>query len=198
MTSRQLCLGRHLVFATLVWACGAPAHAQAGLEEAKVLYASAAYTEALAVLRQLPAATITREVRHYQALCLLALGRRTDAAREVSAAVQQDPLYVPEGDEVTPRLVTMFHETRRRLLPAIAQREFVEATRAFLDGDTSKARLAFERLLQLLADPILSGREEFADHKIVSAQFAERLRATETLTLASGPDDAEQPAAPAP
>jgi hypothetical protein len=167
------------------------------LDEAKTLYASAAYTEALAALRQLPDEAVTQEVRRYRALCLLALGQRTDAEREVVAVVQADPLYMPSGDEVTPRMVTIFRDVRQRQLPAIIQRDFVEATRIFVDDSGPKARHAFERLLQLLSDPLVSERSELANLRLVTARFVDRLRETPALTLADGPPATDE-AAPTP
>jgi hypothetical protein len=172
--------------AAFVLVGGTPAHAQAGLEDAKALYASAAYAEALEAMRDLAGEAVTREVRHYRALCLLALGRRTDAEREVAAVVERDPLYVPAGDEVTPRLVTLFRDARRRLLPTIVHREFVSATRLYLDGDAPGARTAFDRVLKLLAEPPLSERSELRDLRLAAAGFADR--------IVAAPAPADEPA----
>src|SRR5690242_9899034 len=67
------------------------------LGAAKELYASARYDEALSVLNNLRSGDPTdrRSVEQYRSLCLLALGRATEAESAIAAFVTADPTYRP-------------------------------------------------------------------------------------------------------
>jgi hypothetical protein len=68
---------------------------------ARDLYASARYDEALAVLNDLrptdtgAAASDRKSIEQYRSLCLLALGRGTEAESAIAAVVTADPSYLP-------------------------------------------------------------------------------------------------------
>ena len=77
-------------------ALASPASAQqASLNAARDLYASARYDEALAVLNGMQSSTgVTsdrRMIEQYRSLCLLALGRGTEAESAIAAVVTVDP-----------------------------------------------------------------------------------------------------------
>src|SRR5262245_5887563 len=76
------------------------------LANVRELYASASYAEALEVLGALEGADNTEVVEQYRALCLLALGRTTDAERALERIILRRPLYVVPAADVSPRLVT--------------------------------------------------------------------------------------------
>ena len=95
--------GRILVTASMVVALAASAHAQLRdgrenpLTAARDLYASARYDEALAVLSGLPSdvvATDRKSIEQYRSLCLLALGRSTEAESAIAAVITADPLFM--------------------------------------------------------------------------------------------------------
>ena len=71
------------------------------LGAARDLYASARYDEALAMLNDLrPADAATRmsdmkSIEQYRSLCLLALGRGSEAEKAIAAVVTADPAYQP-------------------------------------------------------------------------------------------------------
>src|SRR5687768_16204035 len=98
--------------------------AQDALTQAKTLYASADYEQALKVLE---GAADARDTHYYRALCLIALGRADAADKQIAAVVGLDPLFVPAAGDVSPRVTTTFTETRRRLLPQIARKTFTDA-----------------------------------------------------------------------
>src|SRR5258705_5902144 len=106
---------------------------------ARDLYASARYDEALAVLNDLhPADTTTtvsdrKSIEQYRSLCLLALGRGTEAESAIAAVVTADPAYQPGEVEAPPRVRAAFSPVRRRLLPQIA------------NGRDRKAKAWFDR-----------------------------------------------------
>src|SRR6266540_5972600 len=89
---------------------------------ARDLYASARYDEALAVLNDLrPADSGTtvsdrKSIEQYRSLCLLALGRGTEAESAIAAVVTADPAYQPGEVEASPRVRAAFSDVRRRLV----------------------------------------------------------------------------------
>src|SRR5690242_4785983 len=94
---------------------------QDSLAAARDLYAAAAYEDALAALNRLhpaerPAAE-ARAIEQYRAMCLLALGRGTEAERAIQTVIERDPTYQPA--DVSPRIRSAFSDVRRRVLPAI-------------------------------------------------------------------------------
>ena len=101
-----------------------PAAAQEGLSQAKALYASASYEEALQALGTTPGRTATvrsTEVAVYQVFCLLALGRSGEATQAIEAIVHTDPMFHPTDSQASPRLRTFFEDARRPLLPEIVR-----------------------------------------------------------------------------
>jgi len=127
------------------------------LVAARELYGSAAYEDALTMLNGLIEGNHTPEENQsiglYRVLCLIALGRTTEADRAVEAFIAQDPLYHPSAADVSPRMRAAFSDARKRMLPSIIQREYVEAKAAFDRQDFATAASAFKRVLDELADP---------------------------------------------
>src|SRR5258705_13951550 len=76
---------------------------------ARDLYASARYDEALAVLNDLRPADAAnavsdrKSIEQYRSLCLLALGRGTEAESAIAAGVTPDPPPHPREGETPPR-----------------------------------------------------------------------------------------------
>lgn len=159
---------RILVTASMVIALAAPAHAQlrdgreSPLTAARDLYASARYDEALAVLNGLkPSEGITsdrKSIEQYRSLCLLALGRGTEAESAIAAVVTADPLFMPGEADASPRVRTAFSDVRQRLLPEIAATRYAAAKAAFDRKDFASAELQFRDLIALLNDPQMIGR----------------------------------------
>jgi TonB family protein len=159
---------RFLVTASMVIALAAPAHAQLRdgrenpLSAARDLYASARYDEALAVLNGLqPSDGVTsdrKSIEQYRSLCLLALGRGTEAESAIAAVVTADPLFMPGEADASPRVRTAFSDVRQRLLPEIAATRYAAAKAAFDRKDFASAELQFRNLLALLNDPQMAGR----------------------------------------
>lgn len=165
------------------------------LAKAKALYTAAAYDDALKVLDTVDTTPTPPEVKQYRALCLLALGRTSDAERELAAVVEADPLFMPDGEDVAPRVVTMFEDVRRQRLPAIIRSTFVEAKRLFQENDKDRARQQFERVLRLIDDPVLAGNGDLADLKLVASGFVDLSRSSPAV--ASPAPAAAAPAPPA-
>ena len=131
--------------------------AEGSLAAARELYASAAYDDALTMLDGLLSGADAREQRQpielYRTLCLVAMGRTSEADRAIETMIGQDPLYRPSGDEMSPRVRSAFSDARKRLLPAIIQRQYAEAKGAFELQDFAAAAAGFTQVLDGLADP---------------------------------------------
>jgi len=159
---------RFLVTASMVVSLAVPAYAQLRdgrenpLTAARDLYASARYDEALAVLNGLPTDNTVadrKSVEQYRSLCLLALGRGTEAESAIAAVVTADPLFMPGEAEASPRVRSAFSEVRQRLLPQIAATRYAAAKTAFDRKDYKSAETQFKDLIALLDDPQMSGKQ---------------------------------------
>jgi hypothetical protein len=130
------------------------------LAAARELYASAAYADALVMLNGLASSATTPEERQsidlYRTLCLVAVGRTSDADRAIEAMIQRDPLYRPSAEDLSPRLRSAFDDVRKRLLPSIIQNEYAEAKAAFDRKDFAAAATGFDGVLRGIADPGIS------------------------------------------
>ncbi len=135
-------------------------HAEGTLAAARELYASAAYDDALDMLNGLmPAAKAPDErqsIDLYRTLCLVALGRNADADRAIEAMIMRDPLYRASIDDLSPRLRSAFGDVRKRLLPAIIQKQYADSKAAFDKKDFETAAVGFEGVLKGIADPDIS------------------------------------------
>lgn len=163
---------------------------------AKVLYASGAYEEALSRLPAAAEATAAAgEVDQFRALCLLALGRSADAERSLEELVARRPLFKMSDADVSPRLVAMFDEVRRRRLPAAARGLYATAKTSFEQKLYTTASSQLKDLLTLLADEDLGSEAiGLADLKLVAEGF---LTITEIELAASAKADAAATAASA-
>jgi TonB family protein len=144
-----------LTCVVLLLAAAVRVYAQAPLDVARDLYATADYEKALVLLDDLIAkesGTKRQEAELYRALCFLALGKREDADRSVETIVQRDPFYrAPE--DIAPRMRTAFGDAKKRLLPAIIQQHYHTAKMAFDNKDFGLAGEGFQRVLDALNDP---------------------------------------------
>jgi tetratricopeptide (TPR) repeat protein len=146
------------------------------LAAARELYASARYDEALAVLNGLrpgePTTVVDRKsIEQYRSLCLLALGRGSEAEAAIAAVITADPMYQPTEAEASPRVRTAFSEVRQRLLPEIAATRYGTAKAAFDRKDYASAEKQFRQLITLLDDPDVNGK--FGDMRTLAVGFLE-------------------------
>jgi TonB family protein len=131
------------------------------LTAARDLYASARYDEALAVLNGLPSDTVAsdrKSIEQYRSLCLLALGRGSEAESAIAAVINADPMFMPGEADASPRVRLAFSEVRQRLLPQIASNRYAAAKAAYDRKEYSSAENQFRNLLALLDDPQMGGR----------------------------------------
>ncbi len=143
----------------IVWVWPYPADA-GDLPAAKALYASASYEEALARLGPAGAdQEAVVEANQLRALCLLALGRTTEAESAVERILLHDPAYVVPAAEVSPKLVALFNDVRRRSLPLLARAAY-ERGKAHVEArHWTRAASEFERMMSLLADPAIASEQ---------------------------------------
>jgi len=160
----------------LLLAAAARVYAQAPLDVARDLYATADYEKALVLLDDLTikeSGAKRQEAELYRALCFLALGKREDADRSVETIVQRDPLYrAPE--DIAPRMRTAFGDAKKRLLPAIIQQHYHTAKMAFDNKDFGLAGEGFQRVLDALNDPDMknaASQSPLADIKTLASGF---------------------------
>ena len=131
---------------------------------ARDLYASARYDEALAVLNDLrPADAVNavsdrKSIEQYRSLCLLALGRGSEAESAIAAVVTVDPAYLPGEVEASPRVRAAFSDVRRKLLPDIASSRYAEAKALFDRKEYATAAVQFRQVVGLLDDPDMGGK----------------------------------------
>jgi hypothetical protein len=163
------------------------------LNTAKDLYASARYDEALSVLNGLRIGDSAdrRAVEQYRSLCLLALGRASEAESAIAAVVKEDPTYRP-GESESPRVRATFAEVRKRLLPEITTTRYQIAKMAYDRRDWASAESQFRTVLALIDDPENVGR--LSDLRVLAAGFLE----LSVRSAAPPPPVEPRPAAPTP
>jgi hypothetical protein len=179
----------------IVLVLAAPAAAQTEpnpLAAARDLYASARYDEALAVLNAMRPAESTdrKSVEQYRSLCLLALGRGTEAEGAIAAVVTADPLYQPSEADASPRVRTAFTEVRQRLLPDIVATRYAEAKASFDRREYALAEQQFQQVLSLLEDPQMGGR--LPDLRVLVSGFLD------LSARSAAPPSAPKPVTPPP
>jgi hypothetical protein len=161
-----------LVLWTLVPDTAAQTLSAGNLAAAKALYASGDYEEALSNLASPKPDDSPDEVDEYRSLCLLALGRTVDAQHSLESLVTRSPMFKMSEADVSPRLVTIFHDVRKRLLPTTVRDLYDKAKANFEQGHYEAAKPQFEQLMVLLADDDLAGNAAaLADLKMLSDGF---------------------------
>jgi TonB family protein len=181
---------RHtLIIGLIAWLILLPAiaGAQETLAHAKDLYLSAAYDEALAVLEQLKSQPASTEVQQYRMFCLLALQRSDEARKAIEDIVTADPFYRPSETQTSPRILSVFQDTRKAMLPGLVQRTYANAKTLFEKKDP-QALSQFELVLKLLDDPDLKNAAQLADMRTVVSGFRDLSKA-----MASAPSAAPRP-----
>jgi TonB family protein len=151
------------------------------LAVAKALYAGAAYEEALEMLPDRPATFEQDVVDQYRALCLLALGKTADAEQAFERLVARNPLVRLSDEEVSPRVIELFHGVRRRILPVRAESLYARAKADLEDRQYTEASTKFAEVMLITADADVAGNTRMADLRIVAEEFyqlAEERRAT--------------------
>src|SRR6185312_10422423 len=169
---------KYILALALVVATPIAVFADDSLSAARDLYASAAYEDALAMLGRLNSSSLKNEdgrvAEQYRALCLLALGKNSEASLAIEAVVSADPTFLPSESDVSPRVRAVFSDVRRRLLPGLVQQKYAFAKTAYDRKDYRTASTNFGQVMQLLEDPDLgpaAGKPPLSDLKVLADGF---------------------------
>ena len=151
--------------------------AQEPFAEARQLYASAEYEDALKLLDGLTVGDHVPEQRQdlelYRALCLVALDRPADADRAIEKMIAQNPLYRP-ADDLSPRMRSAFRDTKKRVLPGIVQQHYAQAKGAFDRQEFAAAATGFGEVVDALNDPDIAeaaARPPLSDLRMLASGF---------------------------
>jgi hypothetical protein len=143
------------------------------LAAARASYAAGNYEDALNRLAATPGDTMVGEVDEYRALCLLALGRSADAERSLEDLVTRQPLFKMSDTDISPRLITMYRDTRKRLLPNTARDLYTKAKADFEQQQYAASSAEFKDLLAILDDEDLAdSTSTLADLRLLAEGFA--------------------------
>ncbi|HYN08733.1 MAG TPA: hypothetical protein VES67_15240 [Vicinamibacterales bacterium] len=167
-----------------------------GLSSAKALYASASYEEALTHLAQASPSEDMEQVETYRALCLMALGRDSEAVHSLERLLDRNPFHSLSDTEVSPRLVALYRDVRTKRLPTAARDLYTRARMKFDERSYADAADLLRDLLAGLGREDLDGQTGLADLKLLAEGF---LRLTEIEIIRNGQTPpASQGASPVP
>lgn len=194
-----------IVVAGLGWFMAAgPAAAQESLAGAQALYASAQYEDALSALNRIRSGGVSASdvpaIEQYRALCLLALGRASEAEDAIAAVVTANPTFSPASNDISPRVRSAFTDVRRRVLPTVLQQKYQESKAAFDRKEYRAAGEGFRQLLTVLSDSSvtdLTERPPLSDLKLLAKGFQD-LSATALANAAPPPAEVRPAPSPAP
>jgi tetratricopeptide (TPR) repeat protein len=189
------------VAALVVTLLSGSVHAQDPLSAAKELYASAAYDEALSALERLRAEAspaLALEVDQYRAFCLFALGRTREAEAVAENVVRANPLVELQTADTSPRIVALFADLQKRLLPTLIRERYRTARASMDEGDTAAAQAELVLVQRMLAKAKSVGAwdDALADITVLVDGFLELNRAGERRAAATPPPPT--PAEPGP
>ena len=176
-----------------------PGSPSSDLATAKALYTSAAYEDALTHLSSIKDPALAEQVQQYRALCLLALGRGEEAEQALQRIVTTRPFYRMNDADVSPRLIAMFQDVRRRLLPTAVRDLYAQAKSSYEAKDYADASREFTDLLALMKDADLAAHAgELADLKVLAEGFLALTAAALTPKPAPPPAPPPAPVTPPP
>src|SRR4051794_5420084 len=180
----------------------AGAHAQSGssLQDAKALYDSASFDEALTILDRLartqPEADV-EDIQRYRALCLLALNRTADAQTAIEMVLSRDPLYKLSEGDAPPRMRAAFSEVRRRLLPKVTEQLYASAKLSFDRKEYALASTQFSDLLRFLDEPDARELPSLKEFRTLATGFRDLSVAAQSTVAKAEPPPAPSPGTPA-
>lgn len=169
---------------------------QDALATVRELYLAADYERALSTIDRLDADARQRtDIADYRVLSLLALGRADDARAAIKSIVETDPFHHLSEAQASPRLRSVFEETRKALLPGLVQRWYADAKAAYDDHNPTADR-QFDRLIALLDDPDLKDAQ-LSDLRAVALGFRDLSRRMRAPKEPLAPASAQAPSEPA-
>ena len=191
--------------AILVWLvlglASASAQSNQPLDDAKTLYDSASFDEALQLLDGLGRTqpeTDVEEVQRYRALCLLALNRTNDAQKAIEIVFSRDPLYRLSPGEAPPRMQAAFAEVRKRLLPSVTEQLYAAAKLSFDRKEYTLAATQFQDLLTFLDDDDAKSLPSLKEFRMLATGFHDLSASAAAVNVAKSNAPAPAPSEPAP
>lgn len=107
--------------------------------------------------------------------------------------MQNNPLYVVSGSEVSPKLVELFDVVRKRTLPSVAQELYAKAKQSYDAGRWDLARTQFRELMDVVASPAMDIQAPgLTDMRVLADGF---LKLTEAEIENARPKPAASPVA---
>lgn len=191
-------IGRLGMVLACIGAISARAAGQDPLNQAKALYDSASYTEALTLLNEVETTADVVELEKYRALCWLALGRPKDAERSLEHLAMVRPLYTLEGTDASPKLVTLFQDVRRRTLPEASKKMYETARDSYNRGDMAQASRQFKDVIALADTAPQEHAALMAELKMLATGFAQLSEAAALKAAVPAPASAPPVAASTP
>jgi TonB family protein len=198
-------VSKRLLCIFLAWlTCGlaiAGAQSRTPLENAKALYDSASFDEALAVLDRLGSAqpdADVEEVQRYRALCLLALNRTAEAQNAIEVVFSRDPLYRLAEGEAPPRMRAAFTDVRRRLLPKVTEQLYASAKLSFDRKEYALAATQFKDLLTFLEDADAKSLPSLKEFRTLATGFRDLAVSAAPAVASIKPEPPPSAPAPAP
>jgi hypothetical protein len=164
----------------LILVSATAAAGQDALADARNLYESAAYEEALAAFGRLKTeapATTSAEIDRYRALCLMALSRTSEADRVIESIVMNDPLYQPATTDASPRVRTAFAAVRQRVLPGVARQLYIDAKALYDRKSYPEAVRALEKTVDVIDSVDAANRADLVDLRLLASGFLDLSRA---------------------
>jgi TonB family protein len=176
----MLCASFAIVVAASIPAV-AQTRATGGMLQVKALYDDAEYDNALSALHNIDATTLSgaaaKERTTYEALCLVALDRTSEAEAAVARAMQADPFF-SVGAEVSPRLRDLVARVREKLQPELVQAHYKRGKALYEKHDFTAAVDEFALVLKM-TEPV-DGRsaltQQLADIRTLAGDFSELAR----------------------
>jgi TonB family protein len=170
------------------------------LDAAKALYRSASYEAALVALNSPPPESNVDEVDQYRALCLLGLNRAPDAQLAIDRLIVRHPLMELDESE-SPKVVAMYRDARRRLLPAAAKSLYASAKANFERGELTTASTQFHDVSAIVSSADMANDGSLADLKMLADGFiklTEQSSARAAVSVPPPPEPKAEVAAPTP
>jgi TonB family protein len=158
-----------------------PAPSEA-IDAIRGLYASASYEEALFRISALEERYDPNELDQYRALCLIGLGRVSEAEQALERIIHRSPLFKIDEGLASPSVLARYATVRHRVLPLAASRMYSRAKTSFdlKDFDATAAQL--HELITVLRKESTSGNQALAEIHQLAEGF---LRLTEAQLAAS-------------
>jgi len=92
--------------------------------------------------------------------------------------VKAAPEYSVSESDSPPRLVSMFSQTKRRIMPSIIRQLFTDARENFQAKEMDQARGKFEKVLTLTRDPAMKDVADLKDIQVLSAGYLDIVKNT--------------------